>query len=364
MRGQRLATIIGLSLLGGLLAMGGCSQDNQNPTGGDVLTPEDQTIDLNAPYGGFLAVDELPAFGDATLEAEAAEEEEQVDGYAGISIVDREAIEQLEDEHPDHYAVIAVWGDLRNVGRSDVAGPDGSPVQWNGAMSLDEGAIRLLSLIDFEQVEDGILPRTLPNEIEWTSVTHGDRDGLRVWLIVPQSVVPETLHVKVGDYTRDFLTSELEDLNESYEISDSLQVSLRAFRADPAVTIRGFLRGRWGWAPGDSVGRFDGHWMSADRGTLVGTMRGHYGFNAQNEPVFFGKYVDLTGHFRGFLYGTWEAAAEGNVGTPAFREVGTCNGRWTDEQNRELGDLHGNWQRRGVHAGALTGCWRAFGNGS
>jgi hypothetical protein len=163
---------------------------------------------------------------------------------------------------------------------------------------------------------------------------------------------------------RDLATTELEDLSESHEFADSLQLSLRAFRADPAISASGFLRGRWGWAPADSVGRFHGTWVSADGGSLVGTMRGHYGLNAQNERVFFGKYIDSTGHFRGFLRGTWEATTEGSAGTPEFREAGTFSGRWIDEHDRDLGDLRGSWQRRGPHVGVLTGRWRAIGAGS
>lgn len=363
MKSQRIAMLLGLGVLGGLLMAGGCSHDN--PTGGGALTPEDQTIDLNAPYGGFLAVDEAPAFGDAALESDMAEEEPQADGYAGISILDREAIRELEENHPDHYALIAVWGDLRDAHTSaDITQLDGTPFEWDGSMSLTEGAIRLLSLIDFERPEDGVLPRTLPTDIAWTSITHGDRDGLRVWLIVPPSAAPETLHVKVGDYVRDFVTTDLEDLNENYEVSDSLQLSVRAFRAEPAVDLRGFMRGRWGWAPADSVGRFHGNWVSADDGSPVGTMRGHYGFNAEHEPVFFGKFIDNGGHFRGFLHGTWEATSEGNAGLPGFREVGTFSGRWTDEQNHDLGNLRGRWQRRGAATGVFTGCWQSVGTGS
>lgn len=363
MKSQRFAMLLGLGVLGGLLMAGGCSHDN--PTGGDAITPEDQTVDLNAPYGGFLAVDESPAFGDATLEADAAEDEQQADGYAGISILDREAIELLEEDQPDHYALIAVWGDLRNANiGADVTELDGTPVEWDGSMSLDAGAIRLLGLIDFERPEDGIQPRTLPTDIEWTSITHGDRDGLRVWLVVPQSAEPETLHLKVGDYVRDFVTTELEDLSESHEIADSLQLSLRAFRADPAISASGFLRGRWGWAPADSVGRFHGNWVSADGGNPAGMMRGHYGLNAQNERVFYGKYIDSAGHFRGFLRGTWEAVSEGTAGTPEFRETGTFSGRWVDDQLHDLGDLQGGWQRRGSHIGIFTGRWRAIGTGS
>jgi hypothetical protein len=362
MRSQRFAMILGLGLLGGFLVMGGCRHDN--PAGGDAITPEDQTVDLDAPYGGFLAVDESPAFGDATLESDAAVEEQQADGYAGISILDREAVRRLEEDRPDHYALIAVWGDLRNAStNADVTHLDGTPVEWNGSMSLDEGAIRLLSLIDFERPEDGVRPRTLPTDIEWTSITHGDLDGLRVWLVVPQSAEPETLRFKVGDYARAFPTTELEALNENYEISDSLQLSLRAFRAEPAIDVRGFLRGRWGWAPDDSVGRFHGNWVRGD-GARIGVMRGHYGFNAENERVFYGKYIDNAGHFRGFLHGTWEATTEGGPGRPGFRETGTFSGRWVDERNHDLGDLHGSWQRRGSHTGVFTGCWRAIGTGS
>jgi len=361
MRGHGLALFLGAGLLGGLVLLGGCSHDNSTGSG-NPFTPDDQTIDLNAPYGGFLAVDEQPAFGDLTLQAETTENEQPADGYAGLSIQARERTRRLEDDHPDHYALIALWGDLRNgdTSTSIKGGRDAEPVAWDGSLSLSAGAIRLLGLIDFERPEDGILPRTLPTDIEWTSITHGDRDGLRVWLIVPHSAEPETLRFKAGDYEQTLLTSDLEDLSENIEISDSLQISLRAFRADPAVAASGFLRGHWGRAPGDSLGRFGGHWVLGDDGRVVGVMRGHYGLNDQNQQVFFGKYIDLAGHFRGFLSGTWEATVSGTEDTRNYRESGTFSGQWVDEKGRPLGELQGRWQRRGNHTGVFTGRWRGF----
>jgi len=239
----------------------------------------------------------------------------------------------------------------------------GDPVTWDGTMALSQGAVRLLNLIDFERPEDRILPRTIPNQIRWTSITHGDQDGLRVLLVVPQTegAPPDTLTFQAGDYRRVIATADLEGLNEVVDVTDSLQVSLRAVRADPAVSASGFLRGHWGWAPGDSVGRFQGLWVRAGDGRLEGVVRGHYGIDARNASVFYGKYIDVAGHFRGFLRGTWAATAEGAVGAPGFRESGTFSGHWVDEKGSALGELSGRWMRRGDHTGVFSGDWKALG---
>jgi hypothetical protein len=365
MKSLARTAVLGAALLALFFLAGGCGREKSTGSE-DILTPENQTVDLNAENGGFLAVDEAPAFGDADLATETTLEENPADGYAGLSIRQRERIESLERGRPLHYALTVIWGDLRNGDAGSLNPPEqGDAVVWDGSMVLSAGAVRLLNLIDFERPEDRILPRATPEELAWASITHGDQDGLRALLIVPRAdttgsaAPPETLRFKAGDYRRDFAVADLEGLNEVVSLTDTEQISFRAVRADPAVSTRGFLRGHWGRAAEDSVGRFQGLWTRSD-GKMAGVLRGHYGRNARGESVFFGKYIDLAGRFRGFLRGTWEATAEGGEGTPGFRESGSFSGRWVDEKGLPLGELNGRWMRRGNHTGVFSGAWQAL----
>jgi hypothetical protein len=349
--------VLGLALL-----CTGCS-DTATPSGAEATPTEEQTVDLDDAYGGFRAVSESPAFGDAELAGEAADEEVQPDGYAGLSIVEREKVEQLEKGRPVHYSFTALWGDLRNAEAGSIVEPaEGDSVVWDGAMTLSRGGIRLVCVIAFERPGDHVLPRVVPRTLEWVSTTTAGFDGLRVMLVVPSDSLapaePETLRFRAGTYERVFTTDRLEDLEEVVEFSESQQISFRAFRADPAVAVGGFCRGRWGWAPEDSVGRFKGHWVRAGDGGVDGTVRGHYGVNSQGERVFFGKYIDPQGGFRGFVRGTWEAASQGSPGSESFRESGTFEGRWVDEQGGFVGHVSGRWDRRGIRWGVFTGRWR------
>ncbi len=350
---------IAFAMLGFLLW--GCSDEG---TPGTVETggPESQTVDLNDPEGGLLAVDEAYAFGDPALAAAGVEDETPNDCYAGLSLVQRERAAAIErTPRRVWFSLAAIWGDIRQQDAGDLEPPPhGEEVVWDGSMELSAGVIRLVNLIDFESDTDRILPRVRPERIEWVSVTQGFIDGLRVLLVIPAdslSTDVQTLYFKAGTYERTFTTTELEHLAEIVEISDTQKISFHAFRADPSAQVDGFCRGRWGWAAGDSVGRFAGTWVRADNGARVGFMRGHYGTNDLGEQVFFGKYIDNQGRFGGFLRGTWEAQVVGEEESAGLRENGSFTGDWIDARGNAVGHLQGRWTRRGENGGMFQGSW-------
>ncbi len=372
---RKLALVLGL--LAAVWVIAGCSSDeSSNVTGGSTTgDPDQQTVNLDDTYGGFLAVDEDPAFGDDELAAAISEEEAVADGYEGLDPNERARAQEMEENKRVWYSLTVLWGNLDTPNENEVSGgsQEEDPVVWDGTMTIGLGAIRVMRLISFEHPEDHlILPRPAAGTVQWSSVTHGYLDGLRVLLIYggdePAAQAPDdTLHFSAGPLgTVSLPIEELEDLNVIYDIPGSVEkVSFSAFRVEEAHHVRGFMAGRWGWAEGDSVGRFRGRWMS-HTGAHLGFMRGHYGENSHGDQVFFGKYIDHQGAFRGFLRGTYEILRTvGNpdnpAGAPVNFEVGAFQGRWEDASGNQMGDLHGRWSRVGKRPGVFSGSWRGLG---
>ena len=361
--------ILGCTILCALL-MAGCSSEDKNPVDptGDQ-TAEDQTINLDDPYGGFLVVDEIPAFGDESLAQAEAGEELVADGYEGLNGADRTAAEEIETAARQWFSFTVVWGHLGRTAEVTGDPQEEEPVTWDGSLVLEDGSIRVLTLISFERGEDQLItPRPGPGELAWTSVTHGHVDGLRVLLMVPtdentgQPVASELVFTAAPVGEIRFTIEELDELDQIVDVPNSEeQVSFTARRADPAASVHGFCGGHWGWKEGDAVGIFRGRWISMN-GETMGHMSGHYGLNSNEEPVFYGKYIDREGSFKGFLRGTYEIIREeGGAETPEFAEVGAFDGHWLDSHGNALGSLRGHWSRRGeTDMGRFYGEWRGL----
>ena len=112
--------------------------------------------------------------------------------------------------------------------------------------------------------------------------------------------------------------------------------------ADPCA--HGTLRGRWHRVE-DGRGRLIGVVSDAE-GEPIGHVRGVYGRRASGEQVFFGKYIDRDGRFRG-LFG-------GGYGEGHFA------GRWIVRPDQEHGRLAGFYREtiEGPETGGLfLGRW-------
>lgn len=354
-------------LLSALIALPGCGDDGSPGTAG-APGAESQTIDLDDPYGGFLAVDEEPAFGDPELAAKAENEEPQEDGYAGLAVRERNRAREIE-EHPARvmYSLTILWGHLWNSSDTAAVSLPPETVAWQGSLALSEGALRLLSLIDFERWEDHVLPRGGLDSLAWESVTAGFLDGLRVMVVLKAdstgAVAARELTLQLNDYLRKMSTDELEDLDELTEMGDGTRISLRAFRVDPDAGARGFCHGVWGSRGEDGRGSFSGVWTTAT-GNPAGFIRGHYGVNGEGKRVFFGKYIGPRGQFGGFLRGTWEPVEGDNDGTPgtwdeaAAGESGRFRGDWLSRSGDAFGEVKGHWTRRAEGSGFFSGAWQ------
>jgi len=339
-----------IALLIGLLAVSllhsGCGRDNAPATSAADLDTE-QVLDLDAENGGFLPIDEEPAFGDPALAALAGREEEVEDGYAGLGPEGRRHANRLEDDRRRiRYSLTILWGFRPGAGDSLGATV---PAQWKGSVAIEEGAIRLLRLIDFERREDRVLPRTRPDSIAWTSVTSDFMDGLRLLVTVADSggtsVQPLSFHL--NEYARELTTAELENLDELIDLGDGTRLVLRSFRADSELEAHGFCNGLWEWPTDGLYGEFRGAW-TREEGRMAGFVRGIAGYNRLGEPVFFGKFTGERGNFNGYLRGSWTRS----------ENEGRFEGEWIARTGQVLGRVQGVWISRASGTGVFSGTWR------
>jgi hypothetical protein len=319
----------------------GCSDDSTTP----ATTQGQGEIDLDDQFGGLEADDEQPAFGDPELEAEDDAEITYNDDVAQ----DLTVMRWESDTGTLLYALTIRWGRLdpsRNLGSGD------SSRDWIGRLEVSEGAIRILSLLSWEFSEDEILERVERNLIEWEAHTNNGMDGLRVLIIVPVEEgedQPENVEVTFVSepVRRVFSLSELEDYQEVVDVdSDGNQISLRAFRALAYADARGWTSGRWIYDEEQEIGTFAGRWVVRDPAggrigyTSGGYVRGHYGVSSEGEQVFFGKVIDRSGRFQGFLRGNWALLTEGE-----HRRAGTFSGQFLTRNGDARGIVRGTWRQ-------------------
>lgn len=331
-----------------------CSDDTTT----SPATPSQDEIDFDDQFGGLGAGNELPAFGDADLEAEERRESDFEDEVA----LDLRVLRWEGDVDSKMYAMTIVWG--RSDPGRDTGSMEDSARDWIGSLEVSEGAIRILRLIDWE-FDDIIEERFALNTIQWSSHTDRDVDGLRVLITVPagEGADPESAEVTfVSDpVEKTFTLDDLEDYREVIDVDDrGNQISLRAFRALPYADAKGWTEGRWIWDEDKDAGVFAGRWVARDSDsgrvgyTTGGFVRGHYGENSEGEKVFFGKLIDRTGQFLGFLRGDWAVSIEGE-----FRRSGTFSGEWVDKEGRPIGTVRGTWKQAvsgspGTYEGVLA----------
>lgn len=360
-----LCLVASVLVVAGTFVLAGCGQDR------DVVTPTQaglqQSVDLNDVNGGFKPTDEKPAFGDAGL-LEMAREEFNADDLPGSN---EPSLFAESNPGPRRiYTVSVIWGMLpgnANGASVDLADPpgkaseDGDTYDWSGGMDVSRGGIHLRSVVSFEDGDRVVWPRRERGSIEWISHTGPGWDGIRFVIYQPPfeegGVEEDTLYFRAGEYTRTFLLSELDELNETVAVGvEGNSIRFQARMIDPTVSNHGFARGRWtAPAEGDTVGLFGGILVS-DYGRVAGYFHGHYGQDDQGKAVLFAKVTGANGEFRGFLRGSWGQASGPGIGS----ENGWFQARWFDgaeENEQEIGAVRGAWQRAGRGPGQLWGRW-------
>jgi hypothetical protein len=347
--GNRIRVGASVLLALALVLAAGCSRNDRSTA---PSPPPQQQADLNDPNGGFTATNEQPAFGDAGLLASTAQEQTFDDAMAQDPAV--RGI--VNTPGVTCYAVTILWGMLGE--NQSVIREDGDQYDWSGTLRSNNGALVLVSTVSFESEDHMILPRPDKRTLAWVSHTGTGFDGVRLLVYQPDPAGgdQDSLTLSTALYTTTITFSRLDSLAEVVPV-DSVgnMVSIRGLAVSPTSSTRGFLRGSWQKLDGGPLaGQFLGVWVS-DRGHVSGFLRGEYGTNDEGRKVLFGKFVDLSGAFRGILRGTWQVS--GNEASARRAETGNFQGKLTGEQGEELGSCSGHWDVPKSGIGFFEGRW-------
>ncbi len=353
-----------------LLAAGfGCQSDSVSP----APALQEQAIDLDSPTGGLSTSDEAPAFGEPDMFAAFSTEASFDDPIEKCGRAD-----SLEARGARFFEFRAIWGRLADV--NDTNAVDRCPLDWSGTLHLEGGVIVIQKTIAFEA--DDSISRVDSSTISWVSHTGPHVDGIQVRLIVPSDssfcggCVP-TLELSTGPYSRTFTMAELLALDLVSPVDTcGNAISITSVLVPPGCP-HGQLMGAWKMTDIDSLtsadslenggvvhGVFRGIWVGKG-GRIGGHLRGVFGLNAAGEPVFFGKYIDLTGRFMGILRGKGgfrgaPALDRGNgydKGIDNRRPRGWFAGEWIDANLNVQGRLKGRWIASDEGRGFFHGIW-------
>lgn len=341
---QRLGTT---AILASAIGLAGCLGDSNPSSPGNTDTTGDEfaSLDLTSENGGYTQDAESPHFGDPILLKIEGEEEDALDEL----LVDEPSLE-ASPSFDVRFLRIA-WGMLEGDSSNTVV------TDWSGKITLLRGAMKVQRVIRFERPDDFIeRPRDNRREVEFTSLTSVDHDGLLLRIYTPKDdadPVPNTITFSTGPLTKSYEIAQLDSLVEVIDV-DALgnQVSFLS-RVRPDMPCgNGYMNGFWRMNGESTRGGFGGVWVEAD-GRPAGFMRGHFGEKPDGTRVLFGKYISQSGDFRGILRGTYTLDGLGG---------GTFEGMWIGRGGRLDGKFSGVFQigeAIDVKAGAFEGTWAA-----
>lgn len=335
-----------------LLALSSACSDDDGSTN-PSQAPSNDTPNLEEEFGGYTTADEDPAFGDPAILALADAETDADDPMS----TDPGVIELQNSPATQAYIMAIRWGQFDKDAAGSIGDDeDGDRFAWDGSLSIDDGGLVLTRVVAFERGDRVLLPRSDPKAIEWESRTGVGMDGIRVVVFAPragddlgsESIV--TFDTPL--LSRSFTLSELEDLDVIVDVDqEGNQVHFMAMASDAVASINGFVSGRWSWKANDELGTFAGAWVSPRTG-VVGWVRGHYGQNEQGEDVFFGKYIDRSGNFQGFLRGD-VSIGDGDLTSGS----GRFDGGWYGANRMTQGKVQGRWAVSPSGRGLFDGTW-------
>ncbi len=335
----------------------GCDNATGTDTAGDVSNRE-QVVDLDDAYGGYNTADEAPAFDDPSLVSDYGAE-------GDVEIADQVDLSTTDRRHPRRFLMIT-WGNLCADTLVDFS------TDWTGGLCAENGVIRVVRTIRFEEPRDHLVPRTSRECVEWVSHTQPSFDGVIVALyktmncdslnsttMVDTLCEPLSVTFKTGPLTITFTQDELADLHRVIPVDDAGNaVAFNVITREPGECASGFLAGQWKPAPGRNdrgvQGFFRGKWVS-ENGLHMGFLRGVYGINRRDQHVFFGKWITESGRFRGLLAGRYGVLEETDT-----RADGWFEGVWFSRQLHTMGGLRGVWGTRedDKEGGFFRGVWR------
>ncbi len=324
------------------LANGGC--ESTAATSGAGETGEfDEPVSLEAENGGYDTEDEAPMFGLESMGQYTADE----DADDPTLSEEEEAIAETDPE-AEVYLLRIVWGNLELNAREEREGGEETIVlDWDGTLTLNGGGALVLKRTILFESHDAIVDETNRKLVEWISHTGPHVDGLLVKVIyLPDPGITEPAITFTTDLvTQTIPIADLDHYNEIVTIDeDGHGVAFTALRIDDDDCPEGFLEGKWHDRPSDRPGGIFRGRVLSETGRLNGHIRGHYGVR-EGEQVFFGKYVNEFGLFRGILEGTYgDGAFEGDWLAAAGTLEGTLDGKYVTGEEVDSGFFQGFWE--------------------
>lgn len=309
--------------------------------GGAGSTDAEDTASIEAALetadGGMSDAKEKPGFGDedvltvSELDDQFADQQDLTADVAATSGASK-------------YHVLVLWGNLpraRDKQDTDVAP---TPLDWSGSLSVaDGGAIGLKRTLAFDD-KDSVAERAAPSSIAFTSHTQPAVDGMLLEVAIPSGGA-KLLHFATETLTADIDLSQLSDKGGGVVPLDDKRNGLAfiGFEDAPGVK-RGFILGRWVKIRG-GLGKLRGRVIGGG-GEEFGHVKGIWGHAPRKDAdVFFGKYIDAAGEFRGLFGGKYsDGAFSGRWATVATKNVGALEGRYFD--GLDEADGRGAWLAR------------------
>jgi hypothetical protein len=293
--------------------------------------------------GGYDSEDEAPMFGLPSMGQFGADPEAGDPSHTGEGEAAAEAVEGAEV-----YLLRIVWGNLELNGfdGEDRTEPHPDWLDWSGTLALEgKGGLILKRTILFDP-HDHIVPEDDRHRIEWISHTGPHLDGLLVKVIyLPNPAATEpSITFTTSPVTQTIPIADLDHYNEIALIDeDGHGAAFTALRVGDDDCLEGFLAGKWHDRPEGEGGVFRGRALS-ERGALNGHIRGHYGITDDGNPVFFGKYINTAGHFRGLFRGAYGGGAfEGDWVSADGALEGTLSGKYINGGEADQGFFQGFW---------------------
>ncbi len=258
---------------------------------------KDVSSALEQANGGYDTTDEAPMFADDQAFATAAIE---ADATASDSLASDPTLQGMDTSAAvSAHNVIVVWGKIP-------ADHNGTVRDWSGTLALSRGGLLVRRTIAFEDKTDKLLPRPDIHTVAFQSVTKPYVDGLALTVLDPTPAATDALTLTytatTGGATYAFDLAQLESGPIVIDAGDGFKmVAIAQHRV--AGCEGGFMRGRWHQLL-PHLGVYLGVVTDRD-GTPVGHVRGIYGQRKNGDDVMFGKFIDVEGHFKGLLAGTY-----------------------------------------------------------
>jgi len=311
MKLPQLAAGLGLATI---VALSGCAQDQ---TEVDTIATE-----LELEDGGFEMSDELPMFGDSTLDVDFPEEVPVADPIEQ----DVEVVAMMNDVDAVLFNVALEWGQLPGDPSNT------TPRNWSGQFRVNRGAIIVRRTNRFEPATDWVLPRSDRQTVEVRTITGPHHDGIRLTVIDPR---PEDgplvlSYVTVAGGVHSMPMAALVNGPVTAVVDDANNRIVGVANARPLdFCSHGSLHGKWKKFA-DHRGRFRGVVRNAD-GDPQGHIRGVYGRRANGDKVFFGKYIRRDGTFQGIFRGRYDNGHFAGRWHNRGGEIGALGGAYTED---------------------------------